>query len=55
MRNLHVGVVDDVRKVVGRVAVGFDQNKVINNLRTGNEVSKHFVVPLIGLWIRLEA
>ena len=45
MGDFHFGVIDDVRKVVRRKAVGFNQYKIINYLWTGVHLAHDFVVP----------
>ena len=52
--DIHLGVVDDVGKIVGRVAVRLDEDEVVNDLRAGSDVTHDLVVVGIAFGLSLE-
>ena len=55
MCDLHQHVVDDVGEVVGWVAVGFDEDEIVNDLWASGDITHHFVVIGVGFWVGFEA
>ena len=55
MSNAHFGIVYDVSEVIGREAVGFDQDNIILDLGASGKIAHHDVVPFAGFGVGFEA
>ena len=52
--DIHLGVVDDVGKIVGRIAVRLDEDEVVNDLGAGGDVTHDLVVVGVAFGLSLE-
>ena len=52
MRDVHLGVVNDVRKIVRWIAIGFDKDQIIDHLGARREIPHHLIVIGVAFWCR---